>query len=100
MCVCEQREEVRSSQRLCNMVSEALHYLSHAYHAISDVMVDMGQEPPRALHASPVPNTTMLQPTAIIQQAIPIQVRMYLADHPHAGMHALSTPSPYRYTCT
>ena len=55
---------MRSSQRLCNLVSECLHYISHTYHAISDLMVDMGREPPRLLRAMPP------QPTAII----PVQV--------------------------
>ena len=61
---------VRNAQRLCNLVTEAMHYISHAYHSISDIMVDMGRTPPRELRAPPHG-----QIHAIAQQAIPVQVR-------------------------
>ena len=63
-----QVDETRRQQRYCNLVSEAMHYVSHAYHSISDMMVNCNSPPPRHLHAPPAPRPT------IIQQAIPIQV--------------------------
>jgi len=58
-----------SAQRLCNLTSEVLHSLSHVYHHVSDLMVDMSRTPPRTLRAPPPMPTT-----AIIQQTIPVQV--------------------------
>ena len=52
-------------------MSETLHYMSHVYHNISDLMIDMNRPPPRQLHAAPVPPP---QAAAIIQQTIPVQV--------------------------
>jgi len=59
------------AQRLCSLTSEVLHSLSHVYHHVSDLMVDMSQTPPRNLRAPPpMPTTT----TTVIQQTIPVQV--------------------------
>ena len=68
LCLCVQRSDMLSAQRLCNMTSEVLHSLSHVYHHVSDLMVDMSRTPPRNLHAPPPMPTT-----AIIQQTIPVQ---------------------------
>jgi len=69
MQLCVQRSDMMSAQRLCNLTSEVLHSLSHAYHHVSDLMVDMSRTPPRNLRAPPPMPTT-----AIIQQTIPVQV--------------------------
>ena len=53
-----------------------MHYVSHAYHSISDLMIDMGRDAPRELRAAPTP--PLRQPTAVFQQAIPVQVCDYL----------------------
>ncbi|KAK6196179.1 hypothetical protein SNE40_001453 [Patella caerulea] len=46
-------EETQSTQRMCNMVSEAMHAMSHVYHGISDFMVDISAAPPRHLYSPP-----------------------------------------------
>ena len=66
-----QNEELRRSQRVCELTSETMHYMSHVYHNLSDLVIDWNQPPPRRLRASPVPAH---QATAFIQQTIPVQV--------------------------
>ena len=43
-------QEVIEQQRVCNMVSEVMHSISHSFHALSDLMVDLSQPCPRQLY--------------------------------------------------
>ena len=50
----------RDAQQVQNLVSQTLHYISHIYHHISDLMIDMNTQPPRQVRAPP---------TSIVQRA-------------------------------
>lgn len=65
-----QSPELEEAQRLFGLVSETMHLLSHAYHGLSDLSVPMSRPPPRALGV----RSLVLQPTAVLQAGIPIQV--------------------------
>ncbi|XP_058794384.1 large proline-rich protein bag6 isoform X2 [Phymastichus coffea] len=67
-------EGVAENQRVIDGVSECLHYLSHASHALSDIIVDMGQQPPRNLRCRPI----IIQSSAILQAGIPIHVESHI----------------------
>ncbi|KAK3587184.1 hypothetical protein CHS0354_016880 [Potamilus streckersoni] len=64
--------EVQEAQRICNMMAEVLHATSHGYHCLSDLMVDLGQRPPRQLYAALALPTS----AAVIQQTIPVQAQI------------------------
>ncbi|XP_063235178.1 large proline-rich protein BAG6 isoform X2 [Bacillus rossius redtenbacheri] len=66
--------EARSAQRVFFLVSEVMHFLSHAYHAMSDIMCDFSSPPPRILRCRPV----LIQHSAVLQAGIPIQAQFNL----------------------
>ena len=69
------QQEQQRNQRICEMVGAAMHGMSHSYHAISDLMVDLSQARPRHLYVTLAIAHTH---TAFIQQSIPVQVSLQL----------------------
>lgn len=63
---------MEESQRIVDGVSEILHFMSHACHALSDIIIDMSQPPRRNLRCRPI----IVQHSAILQPSIPIQVEV------------------------
>ena len=78
----------RDAQRVQNLVSQTLHYIAHAYHHISDLMIDMNAQPPRQVRAPPI---------SIVQQAPaeitigPHQARRNNASSQTTSMHNAPT---------
>lgn len=66
---------VEECQRLFNGVSETMHHFAHAYHALSDIMVDFNEDTPRTLRCRPV----IIQHSAILETGIPIQAQINLS---------------------
>ncbi|XP_025989781.2 large proline-rich protein BAG6 isoform X2 [Solenopsis invicta] len=66
---------VEESQRIVDGVSEILHLMSHSCHALSDIIIDMSQPPPRNLRCRPI----IVQHSAILQPGIPIQVEAHIS---------------------
>ncbi|XP_076054621.1 uncharacterized protein LOC143033267 isoform X2 [Oratosquilla oratoria] len=58
--------EMRNEQWMLSRVAEVLHFISHAVHAISDIMVDLRRAPPRQLRARPI----IIQQPALVQAQI------------------------------
>ncbi|XP_029055080.2 large proline-rich protein BAG6 isoform X1 [Osmia bicornis bicornis] len=68
---------VEENQAYVDGANECLHYMSHACHALSDIIVDMSQQPPRNLRCRPI----IIQHSAILQPGIPIQVEAHISLH-------------------
>jgi hypothetical protein len=66
----DRESDVQTAQRLSNLSSEVLHFLSHAYHHISDLIVDLNSQPPRQLRVQSAATA------AIVQQTIPVQINV------------------------
>ncbi|KAJ8968599.1 hypothetical protein NQ317_004415 [Molorchus minor] len=63
-------ENQRQTQTMLNRVSEVLHFLGHAYHSLSDILIRVRTQPPRPLLCRPI----LIQHSAVVQTGIPIQV--------------------------
>ncbi|CAH1179566.1 unnamed protein product [Phaedon cochleariae] len=76
-------ENQRQTQTMLNRVSEVLHFLGHAYHSLSDIIIRVRTPPPRPLLCRPI----LIQHSAVVQTGIPIQVEAQInlsADRPAA----------------
>ncbi|XP_046674323.1 large proline-rich protein BAG6-like [Homalodisca vitripennis] len=80
------QEAVVTNQRLFTSVSEIMHNLAHAYHALSDIMCDLAQPPPRFLRCRPV----LIHHSAVVQTGFPIQVSASLATGSNNGQSSNS----------
>ena len=61
-------ENVREHQRLFSRVSEVMHCLSHAQHAMSDILLNCNAQPPRQLRSRPLMISSM--GTAVVSRHI------------------------------
>ncbi|KAG5900468.1 hypothetical protein JTB14_010882 [Gonioctena quinquepunctata] len=78
----------RQTQIMLNRVSEVMHFLGHAYHSLSDIMIRVRTPPPRPLLCRPI----LIQHSAVVQTGIPIQVEINLsADRPPTSNTAQTT---------
>lgn len=57
---------------MLNRVSEVMHFLGHAYHSLSDILIRVRTPPPRPLLCRPI----LIQHSAVVQTGIPIQVEV------------------------
>ena len=70
----ENEEETNRHQDLFRNVTEVMHFLSHAQHAISDAMLNLSTTPPRQLRARPFMIAPIIQ-SAVVQN-VPIAVQV------------------------
>ncbi|CAH1389157.1 unnamed protein product [Nezara viridula] len=80
-------ENPTEAQRLFDHVSKMMHFLAHAYHAISDIMCDFSQPPPRRLRCRPV----LIQHSAVLQTGIPIQAQLNVGGNLNQGNQSTSS---------
>ncbi|XP_064215917.1 large proline-rich protein BAG6 isoform X2 [Tribolium castaneum] len=75
------QENVRQTQAMLTRVSEVLHFLGHAYHSLSDIIIRVRTPPPRPLLCRPI----LIQHSAVVQAGIPIQVeaQFNLSERPN-----------------
>jgi len=69
----ENETESREHQRLYQRVTEIMHFLSHAQHAMSDILLNTSQAPPRQLRARPFIIQSVVSSAAVVRN-IPIAI--------------------------
>ncbi|XP_076263344.1 large proline-rich protein bag6-A isoform X2 [Rhynchophorus ferrugineus] len=85
-------EDLEQTRGLINRVSQILHFLGHAYHSLSDIMINVDLAPPRLLYCRPI----LIQHSAVVQAGIPIQVEAQInvsADRPGTTSTTTSSSS-------
>lgn len=65
---------------MLNRVSEVMHFLGHAYHSLSDLIIRVRTPPPRPLLCRPI----LIQHSAVVQTGIPIQVEVIMVSFSYA----------------
>ncbi|XP_046366921.2 large proline-rich protein BAG6-like isoform X2 [Haliotis rufescens] len=90
-----QNDQVQEPQRMYNLVSEALHAISHTYHNLSDLMVDMATPPPRRMYTAP---TQPLMP-GIPHQGIPVRAQFSVGS-PRLVRRTVTTTQPRQEAST
>jgi len=76
-------ESPMSNQTYYNSYSSCLHYLAHAQHAMSDIMVNLSRPPPRQLRARPFVIQSVVQ--SAVLQSVPIVTTSTTAAPPTAA---------------
>lgn len=71
------QQELRQTQTMINRVSEVLHFLGHAYHSLSDIILKVRTPPPRALLCRPI----LIQHSAVVQTGFPIQLEVSMLNN-------------------
>jgi len=84
-------ENPASNQTYYNNYSSCLHYLAHAQHAMSDIMVNLSRPPPRQLRARPFVIQSVVQ--SAVLQSVPIVTTSTAPPTPSAPTPA-SAPTP------
>ncbi|XP_062589985.1 large proline-rich protein BAG6-like isoform X2 [Saccostrea cucullata] len=84
-------QEVHENTQLCNLVGEITHAISHCYHNLSDLMIDLNQARPRHLYAAFI--SPPVQTTLIHQQTIPVHINASPRQSPRAGRRNTGTQS-------
>ncbi|XP_061164391.1 large proline-rich protein BAG6-like isoform X3 [Saccostrea echinata] len=84
-------QEVQENTQLCNLVGEITHAISHCYHNLSDLMIDLNQARPRHLYAAFI--SPPVQTTLIHQQTIPVHINASPRQSPRAGRRNTGTQS-------
>ncbi|XP_067134082.1 large proline-rich protein BAG6 isoform X2 [Centruroides vittatus] len=77
------------THNMFNKVSRVLHYISHAYHSISDLTVNYNLAPPRTLRVQVMPSS---QPTTVFHTTVPVQAQINVtAGRTRNGMSSSSS---------
>jgi len=87
-------ESPSENQAYFNNYSSCLHYLSHAQHAMSDIMVNFSRPPPRQLRARPFVIQSVVQ--SAVLQSVPIVAtgRSNAPPTPTSRARTSTTPAP------